>query len=268
MRLGLSTYSYTWAIGVAGQMPGHPMSALELIDEAVRLGVSCVQIADNMPLHQFSRAELQKLSSYASSNGICLEAGTRGLKAENIIKYAGIAAKLGSPLLRVVIDSAGYEPPVKEVVGTIKGLLPVLKENNLKLAIENHDRFRSVEFAEMITDTDPDRIGICLDSVNSMGAAEGLHEVVDILAPFTINLHLKDFIVERVWHRMGFVIEGVPAGKGMLNIGWLRNEIEKHGKCQSAILELWTPPEDDMVSTIAKEKKWVGESIEYLKTVF
>jgi 3-oxoisoapionate decarboxylase len=268
MRLGLSTYSYTWAIGVPGQMPGNPMSAFELIDEADRLGVSCVQIADNLPLHLMTGADLKKLSACAVSKGISIEAGTRGLLPENLLKYIEIADELGSPILRIVIDAQGFEPSLAEVTGIINKYIPVLKNNKIRLAIENHDRLRSSEFAEIVLRTDPEWVGICLDSVNSMGAAEGLHEVVETLAPFTINLHLKDFTVKRVWHKMGFVVEGVPAGNGMLQIDWLKDLIERKGHCQSAILELWTPPESDLDSTRAKEKLWVEESIRNLKPKF
>lgn len=268
MRLGLSTYSYTWAIGIQGQMPEKPMSAFELIDEAERLGVPCVQIADNLPLHMLTVAELKKLSAYALSKGVSVEAGTRGLLPENVLRYIEIAAELGSPILRIVIDAQGFEPSTAEVTGIIKKLLPVLKNNKILLAIENHDRLRSSEFAEIVIRTDPEWIGICLDSVNSIGAAEGLHEVVETLAPYTRNLHLKDFTIMRVWHKMGFVVEGVPAGNGMLEIDWLKDVIERKGHCQSAILELWTPPESNIGLTIAKEKRWVEESIKNLKPKF
>jgi sugar phosphate isomerase/epimerase len=136
----------------------------------------------------------------------------------------------------------------------------------VKLAIENHDRFTTPDFIEMILKTDSERVGICLDSVNSMGAGEGLHEVVNALAPYTINLHLKDFVINRVWHKMGFIIEGVPAGQGMLNIDWLINEVKTKGNCKSAILELWTPPELLLINTLEKEKTWVEESLHFLKT--
>ena len=51
-----------------------------------------------------------------------------------------------------------------------------------------------------------------------MGAGEGFETVSEILLPYTINLHLKDFTIRRVSHKMGMIIEGTPAGKGMLNI--------------------------------------------------
>ena len=92
--------------------------------------------------------------------------------------------------------------------------------------------------------------------------------MVDRLAPFTVNLHLKDYLVRRVWHKMGFVVEGVPAGDGMLNIPWLKGEIERRGTCRSAILELWTPPEPELSATIMKEKAWSEKSITYLHGLF
>ena len=60
-----------------------------------------------------------------------------------------------------------------------------------------------------------------------MGEGEGVAAVVDTLAPSPLNLHLKEFTVARVSHKMGFVVEGCPAGQGMLNIPWLLEEIRR-----------------------------------------
>jgi hypothetical protein len=64
------------------------------------------------------------------------------------------------------------------------------------------------------------------------------------------------------------VIEGRPAGQGMLNIPDLVERIEDIGLCKSAILELWTPPEESIQQTLVKEAEWASESIMYLKTIF
>lgn len=37
MTSGISSYAYTWAIGVPGHEPEHPMSALDLINKVVLL---------------------------------------------------------------------------------------------------------------------------------------------------------------------------------------------------------------------------------------
>lgn len=268
MHLGISSYSYTWSVGVPGYFQEKRLSAFDLIEKAVQSGVHIVQFADNLPLHDLSNNELKRLLDYASERGIQIEAGSRGLTYENLIRYIEIAKILRSPILRMVIDAKGIEPSLKECIATVKSIVPVLADTGIRLAIENHDRFRAADFALIITETDPDWTGICLDSVNSLGAGEGIKEVVGALAPFTINLHVKEFIIKRVWHSMGFVIEGLPAGEGMLNIPWLVDEISKFKICESAILELWTPPEKHIDQTIKKEEQWVKESIRFLKPYF
>ena len=267
MRLGISTYTYTWAVGVPGQLPLNPLSAYGLIDKARSLKIECVQIADNLPLHQFSNEELLRLSEYAISSHIGVEIGTRGLTEENVKTYITIARKFFSPILRIVIDAPGHAPSLEEALAVLKKMIPLLKENKIKLAIENHDRFKAAEFAYLVENSDPAWVGICLDSVNSMGAGEGIAEVVKTLAPYTINLHIKDFCIRRVSHKMGFVIEGTPAGKGMLDIPAIVSRMNENTSCQSAILELWTPPEGAIDQTILKESLWAKDSIDYLKTV-
>ncbi len=50
MKLEISSYTGTWAIGVPGYDLVQPMTALELADPAAALGVDIVQIGDNLPL--------------------------------------------------------------------------------------------------------------------------------------------------------------------------------------------------------------------------
>jgi hypothetical protein len=54
----------------------------------------------------------------------------------------------------------------------------------------------------------------------------------------------------------------------MLDVPWLLGEIRGHGRCQSAILELWTPPADTIEETVAREASWADESLRFLKPLF
>ena len=265
MRLGVSSYTYTWAVGVPGCPPKQALDAPGLLHKAAALGIGCVQIADNLPLHLLSPEELKALGRRADAQGIMIEVGMRGLTPENLLTYLGLATELKSPILRVVVDAPGYHPHPDECVQIIKELLPELRRRGITLGVENHDRFTARTFADIINRTASDRVGICLDSVNSIGAGEGIETVVEILGPLTINLHVKDFIVKRVSHMMGFVIEGTPAGRGMLPVEWVLKKLEPYGRCESAILELWTSAEPEVAATIAKEDDWAIESVEYLR---
>src|SRR5437879_5454314 len=111
MRLGISPYTYVWAVGVPGYpQPEHPLTVDGLLDKAAELGVKVVQIADNLPLHRLSAAELGHLADRAAQEGIDLEVGTCGLVADHLREYLSIAVRLRSPLVRVVIDSETSQP--------------------------------------------------------------------------------------------------------------------------------------------------------------
>jgi sugar phosphate isomerase/epimerase len=264
---GISSYTYTWAVGVPGSMPEESLNARDLIDNAVKTGVSLVQIADNLPLETLKADELDSLKDYAVLKGVSIEMGGRGLTPAHTIKCLEVAQKLDSPILRMVVDSPRFEPNLQTIISIMRDIVPELKSRKIRLAIENHDRIKAREFEKIIQAVGSDMVGICLDSVNSMGAGEGFELVSDILIPYTFNLHVKDFVIFRAPHKMGFVIEGRPAGQGMLNLPELFERVEDTGLCHSAILELWTPPADNIEDTLKKEAEWSIISINYMKSL-
>jgi sugar phosphate isomerase/epimerase len=72
---------------------------------------------------------------------------------------------------------------------------------NIRLAIENHDRFSCRVLTKIVRALGGDWAGICSDTTNSLGALEGPQLVVEKLGPLTINLHLKDFTIFRGSHK-------------------------------------------------------------------
>jgi len=264
--LGLSSYAFTWAIGVPGYPVETPMTPLQLLEKAAQLGVACVQIADNMPLHALSDGELSLLKNAADEKNIAVEVGMRGLLPDQLGIYMDLAVEFDSPILRVVIDAANFEPSIADIIYRLHQTVPELEKRNLALVIENHDRFKAREFVEILQAVNSDRVGICLDSVNSMGAGEGVERVTETLGEYTLNLHIKEFIVTRIDHKMGFKIEGRPAGQGMLPLAWMLSKLNP--RCNSAILEQWVPPEASMADTIVKEDDWARQSITYLQHYF
>jgi sugar phosphate isomerase/epimerase len=265
MKLGISSYTFTWAIGVPGHPPAHPMSALNLLEKAQALGVGVVQIADNLPLHKLLPPAITVLAKRAATAKIDIEVGTRGIALDHLHTYLDLAVQLGSPILRVVVDTADHHPTPDEVVATVKAFVPTLEAAGVTLAIENHDRFTSARLVKILRYIDSDRVGVCLDTVNSFGALEPPAIVVQTLGPWTVNLHVKDFAITRATHQMGFTIEGRPAGQGRLDVPWLLATLGALDRDTNAILELWTPPESSLTATIAKEQAWAVESIDYLR---
>jgi sugar phosphate isomerase/epimerase len=267
MRLGISSYTYTWAVGVPGHLPERPMSLLDLLDKASALGVRVLQVADNLPLDRLSDAELETFESRAAELDIGIEVGTRGIAHQQLRTYLRLAERLRSPLVRIVIDTPDHHPHEDQVISALKDIMPEFERAGVCLAVENHDRFKARTLAEILERVGSEFVGICLDTVNSFGALEGPEAVLETLGPSVVNLHVKDFAICRADHMMGFSIEGRPAGQGRMNLPWLFQELRDQGRDPNAILELWTPPAETLAATIAKEDAWATASVEYLRTL-
>ena len=268
MQLGISSYAFGWAVGVAGFPPPSPFNEQDLLEFARTSGVRVIQLGDHVPLHAFEPARIAALRDSANRDGFTLEIGARGLTAEHLNRYLALARELHSPLIRFVIDGPEYEPGPDRVAAIVRDAIPLLAMANVTLGIENHDRFPARVLRSIIERIGSSHVGICLDTANSLGAGEGIGHVLDQLAPFTVNLHVKDFVITRVPYAMGFTVSGRPAGQGMLDVPALRDAVAAHGRCRSAILETWTSPEPIVTATIAKERRWAEDSIAYLKPLF
>ncbi len=267
MKLGIGSYTYTWAAGVPGYAPGNPLDALALLQRARQLGVRVVQFCDNLPLADLPAGELYRLAVFANENSLAIELGTRGIAdTRNLLANLNLARRLGASFVRVVVDSKGHEPSPEECVALLRPLLPRFADVGVKLAIENHDRFASATLARIVEDLGREQVGICLDTVNSFGALEGPEIVVLTLAPYTLNLHVKDFTIARVDSQMGFVVNGCAAGQGRLKVPWLLDQLRAAGRDVNAILELWTPFGPTLEDTIAREAAWAEESVRYLRS--
>lgn len=267
MRLGIGSYTFTWASGVPGREPPRPLDAMGLLRKACDLGVRLVQYCDNLPLVRLSVRELEACAAFARERGIAIEIGTRGIDTKNLLAHLDLAVRLGSPFVRIVVDEPGREPSPPEVVAALRPPLARFEAAGIKIAIENHDRFPAAVLARIVEELGPGRAGICLDTVNSLGCLEGPEAVVGTLARHALNLHLKDFTIRRVPSKMGFVVEGCPAGKGRLDVPWLLRSLRDAGRDVNAVLELWTPPAETIEATLRLEEEWAAESIRYLRTL-
>jgi len=266
VKLGIGSYAFAWGIGVPGyEQPETPMQCIDLLQTAVDLDVGVVQIADNLPLHTLAEGERTTLKSFADMRGLVIEVGTRGIAPVHLRQYLQIAAAFESSILRVVVDTDDHHPEINEIIDTLREVLPLLEQLQIILAIENHDRFCASQLVAIMQALDSPYIGICLDTVNSFGSLEGPAVVLEQLGPYVVNLHVKDFKIKRLDHNMGFLLDGTPAGDGMLDVPWLLAELNQYGRNYSAVIELWPAPEANIAATVAKEMEWAQQSVRTMR---
>jgi len=266
VRLGISSWTFPWAIGVSGYpQPVRPIRLSDLLDKAAALKVSVVQIADNLPLHKLDAKELRDVRDQAVSLGIKIEIGTRGVEPDHLFLYLNLALQLDAVLVRTLTHTMESQPSLEQAEQWIRKALPEFEAHGVTLGLENYEKHSSSAIANLVRKLNSKYIGICLDTVNSLGALEPPEDVVETLAPLTVNLHVKDFVIERVPYKMGFIVSGAPAGSGQLDIPWLLMQMNSDENI-SAILEQWPSPQGSIEATIAMEQEWAERGVQYLRS--
>jgi len=265
MKLGIGSYTYMWSIGFPGAQPAVPMDALGLLRKAHELGLLVVQFGPNLSLSELGERQLLAIVDYARDAQIELEIGTRGLNIQHLRAQLELAARLDCKLLRTVPElDDGSVPTAAALVDSLDKIIPDLERHHIRLALENGN-LPSQDLAGALDALGCRWIGVTLDTANSLAIPEGTRQVVKNLARHTMSFHVKDFAVERVWHRMGFVVEGRPAGRGQMDLPWILRELQCTKVDSNAILELWPPQQADIQATVALEQEWAKESIRYLR---
>ncbi len=93
---------------------------------------------------------------------------------------------------------------------------PILRRNQIKLAVENYRGWRAAEQADWLKRLGSEWVGVCFNFGANMALCEDPLDTVRILAPYTLMCHIKDMAVES--YEDGFLLSEVVLGEGILNL--------------------------------------------------
>jgi hypothetical protein len=265
IQLGISSFTYGWMHRLFEERSELFLAIQKLFLLAEEHRIHLIQLGDNIPLSCYSDEVKYWIAGKSKSSGITVQLGGRGLSGENLDDYISLCSELEIQFLRFITDDENFEPGMEEIIRVIADRKRKLKNHGITLALENHDRLKAREMGNIVREINSKQVVICLDTVNSIGAGEDLSTVWRELGHFAEQVHVKDFGVRRLIHKMGFILEGKIMGKGDLDLQWLSRKMIRAGICKTAILEQWVPPDPDLMTTVLKEKTWADESISYLK---
>ena len=111
-------------------------------------------------------------------------------------------------------------------INSLKLAEPVVRNHDVKLAVENHKDWRITEMIEILNLIDSEWVGVNLDTGNNISLLEDPTEVVEALAPYAFTVHLKDMAVEE--YEDGFLLAEINLGEGFLDIDKMITVIKKH----------------------------------------
>ena len=172
---------------------------------------------------------------------------------------------MGARLIRTLPEVGGqYATDGTLIPPAVRKITHILEKEGIKLGIEN-GKTPAAQLRAALDEVDSPNVGVVLDMVNSLAVPEGWKEVTRILAPYTMCVHYKDFTIHRQWHMMGFICEGTPSGRGMVETEWLLGQLKASRHPYNVIIELWPPEQANIDETAALEQAWVLESVSYLR---
>lgn len=265
MKLGISSYTYPWAIGLPDAQPAQPLTPLQLMEKAQELGVGIVQFGPNMPLDKLPEKDLREVVKRADSWKIDLELATVGFDPARLKFQIQFARKIGAILIKTTPERPdGTLPARMEIAEALRSVVDDLKDAEIGLALDN-SRMPAQELVELLGTVRSTWLGAALDTATPMAIPQGWQISVRVLTSRTLCLHLKDFMVNPLDHGMGYSIEGCPVGKGRLNIAWLMESIAAIRVEPSVFVENWTPAQKTLEETIALEHAWARQGVEYLR---
>ena len=152
--------------------------------------------------------------------------------------------------------------PREHLVATLREVAGAYGERGVTLALENHFLLDSATLAAIVAAADRPSLGVCLDVANSTACGEWPEKTVEMLAPYAVNLHLKDYRFEIDTYGVGFRAVGTPLGEGELDIPYVFNALEEAGREVNVILEHWLPLTAVERDGLELEDVWTGKSIE------
>ena len=137
-----------------------------------------------------------------------------------------VAKEAGATSLRVVcllgrryemFDTLdGWKQAIVGFHKQIAAAIPIVEKYKMPLGIENHKDWRVDEQVALLRQYDSEYLGVSLDTGNNLTVLDDPMEVVEKLAPFTFNVHLKDMAALET--ERGYLLSEVPLGDGMLDI--------------------------------------------------
>ncbi len=226
--MGVVVHSYWSRWGAnkgSDQYPGIA-NAIELMQHCHSIGAGGVQVGVKGWANDFAkqvRDEREKL-------GLYLE-GSIGLPKNDeqvavFEKDVAAAKEAGASVLRTAclsgrryetFDSAeSYQSFKQESIQAIQRAEPIVRKHKMKLAVENHKDWFSLELVEIIENTGSEWVGATLDFGNNVSLLEHPMEVIRNLAPVSFSTHVKDMAVRE--YEGGFLLSEVPLGEGIVDL--------------------------------------------------
>ncbi len=201
-----------------------PRTALEYLEKAYSASAAGVQstLASQEPEY------IKKVRAFLEERGMYLEITTR-LPGEDTSEFEAVvrsAKEAGAECLRsVCLSGRRYETFntldewnafAAESKLKLARAVKIVEKHRFPLGLENHKDWTIEEMVPLLKSCSSEYLGACIDFGNNMSLLDPAEDLVEALAPFVVNTHIKDMAVEEC--EDGFLLAEVAIGRGIVDL--------------------------------------------------
>jgi len=232
-------YGYQYSIGLFSykDRPGKKFDAVKFVEATHAAGGEVAQLFVAM-IRDLDNDGLRRLRRRAEELNVLLEVHGGGAlgkwsKYEDTMRRT---ATLGCKVIgctfgmlmrpNKVATLEAWDAHTKRCEARLRELAPLAKSLGLTIGVENHLDFTVEELRDMIKRVNSPNVGVIFDVGNTIGTLDDPTEAADILGPYTVATHYKDFAIEEV--ARGFRFCMVPLGCGSLRLREITERLLQH----------------------------------------
>jgi sugar phosphate isomerase/epimerase len=201
-----------------------PRTAIEYLEKAHSAGAAGVQST----LAAHDTAYTKKVRAFLEERGMYLEIATR-LPGEDTTEFEAVvrsAKEAGAECLRsVCLTGRRYETFntldewnafAADAKLRLARAVKIVEKHRFPLGLENHKDWTIEEMVPLLKGYSSEYLGACIDFGNNMSLLDPAEDLVEALAPFVVNTHIKDMAVEE--YEDGFLLAEVALGRGIVDL--------------------------------------------------
>jgi 3-oxoisoapionate decarboxylase len=238
-RVGAVAYGYQYSIGLFSyrDRPGERFDTVQFLEATHAAGGDVAQLYVTM-IRDLDEQGLKRLRRRAEELDVLLEVHGGGAlgKWANFEDTMRRAAALGCKVVGCtfgmlmrpgkIATLEAWDEHTRACESRLRELAPLAKSLGLTIGVENHLDFTVEELHDLIRNVDSPNVGVMFDVGNTIGTLDDPVEAADLLGPYTVATHYKDFAITET--PSGFTFCMVPLGCGSLQLPAITRQLLKH----------------------------------------
>jgi len=237
-RVSLSIYSFGYSAGFIRDLrPGHSnyqnLNPLGIAQLAKEMGLGGIEIPIDRYFPNPNNSELSDFVTNVGDLGLNVYFDLEEFNTSYVKGVAGLVSDYGTFLRAKVSNFYGgnrfknrelYYRDIERITRQIEESLTTLKDNNLRILIENHQDIVLDDIEVLVNRFGEEVIGVNWDIGNSLPSGETLESFISKVGKHIGNVHLKDYLLYSC--EEGYIMSRCSLGKGFVDFNYCFNKLD------------------------------------------